>query len=105
VDEGHPVRIAWARRTPRVWIAGYGPQALTLAGRIADGVILQFADPALISCIAPVPRAALRSSEIQAAAAANYFKLGKVPACLASTLAHESQTPGFRRWSPTMSWI
>lgn len=26
VEEGHPVRIAWAERTPRVWIAGYGPQ-------------------------------------------------------------------------------
>ncbi len=30
------------------WIAGYGPKALRCAGRIGDGVILQFADPALI---------------------------------------------------------
>jgi alkanesulfonate monooxygenase SsuD/methylene tetrahydromethanopterin reductase-like flavin-dependent oxidoreductase (luciferase family) len=33
---------------PPVWVAGYGPKALRLAGRIADGVILQFADPHLI---------------------------------------------------------
>jgi len=25
MHQGHSVRIAWARRTPRVWIAGYGP--------------------------------------------------------------------------------
>jgi alkanesulfonate monooxygenase SsuD/methylene tetrahydromethanopterin reductase-like flavin-dependent oxidoreductase (luciferase family) len=31
-----------------VWIAAYGPKALHLTGRIADGVILQFADPNLI---------------------------------------------------------
>src|SRR5262249_19566248 len=37
MHQDHPVRIAWAERTPRVWIAGYGPQALKLAGRIADG--------------------------------------------------------------------
>jgi alkanesulfonate monooxygenase SsuD/methylene tetrahydromethanopterin reductase-like flavin-dependent oxidoreductase (luciferase family) len=31
-----------------VWVAGYGPKALRTAGRIGDGVILQFADPDLI---------------------------------------------------------
>lgn len=31
-----------------IWIAAYGPKALHLTGRIADGVILQFADPNLI---------------------------------------------------------
>ncbi len=41
-----------ARATLPAWIAGYGPKALRLAGRIADGVILQFADPHLIKwCI------------------------------------------------------
>jgi probable F420-dependent oxidoreductase len=48
--EGRPARLAWARGLPPpVWIAGYGPKVLELAGRIADGVILQFADPDLIS--------------------------------------------------------
>src|SRR4029077_662923 len=49
--EGQPARLSWAGTTgsPPVWIAGYGPKVLNLAGRIADGVILQFADPDLIA--------------------------------------------------------
>ncbi|MEX1173818.1 MAG: TIGR03842 family LLM class F420-dependent oxidoreductase [Chloroflexota bacterium] len=31
-----------------VWVAGYGPMALAMTGRVADGVILQLADPNLI---------------------------------------------------------
>ena len=46
--DGQPTRISWAKHSPRVWIAGYGPKVLHMAGRIADGIILQFADPALI---------------------------------------------------------
>jgi len=46
--DGQPARLAWTTGSPPVWIAGYGPKVLSLAGRIADGVILQFADPDLI---------------------------------------------------------
>jgi probable F420-dependent oxidoreductase len=46
--DGQPTRLAWAEYPPRVWIAGYGPKVLHMAGRVADGIILQFADPALI---------------------------------------------------------
>ena len=48
--EGVSARFTWANGgVPPVWIAGYGPKALRTAGRIGDGVILQFADPDLIS--------------------------------------------------------
>ncbi|HEX4784634.1 MAG TPA: TIGR03842 family LLM class F420-dependent oxidoreductase [Candidatus Sulfotelmatobacter sp.] len=47
--DGQPTRITWAKDSPRVWIAGYGPKVLHMAGRVADGIILQFADPALIA--------------------------------------------------------
>jgi len=47
--DGEQVRIDWASGELPVWIAGYGPKALHLTGRVADGVILQFADPHLIS--------------------------------------------------------
>lgn len=47
--DGQPTRLSWATRSPRVWIAGYGPKVLDLAGRVADGIILQFADPDLIA--------------------------------------------------------
>lgn len=46
--EGQPTRLSWAKIPPRVWIAGYGPKVLHMAGRVADGIILQFADPDLI---------------------------------------------------------
>jgi probable F420-dependent oxidoreductase len=46
--EGQTIQLTWSKTTPNVWVAGYGPKALQLAGRIADGVILQFADPDLI---------------------------------------------------------
>lgn len=47
---GQPVRLPWADTNAPlpIWIAAYGPKALHLTGRIADGVILQFADPDLI---------------------------------------------------------
>jgi probable F420-dependent oxidoreductase len=51
--DGEAIRMPWAQPTKLpVWLAAYGPKALNLTGRIADGVILQFADPDLIKwCI------------------------------------------------------
>src|SRR5207248_6833547 len=40
--EGQSTRLSWAKGSPPVWIAGYGPKVLQLAGKIADGIILQF---------------------------------------------------------------
>jgi len=57
--EGQPTQISWASGSPRVWIAGYGPKVLDLAGRVGDGVILQFADPDLIQwCVGFVNKGA-----------------------------------------------
>ena len=49
VSEGASLQLPWAGtwKLP-VWIAGYGPMALAMTGRIADGLILQLADPDLI---------------------------------------------------------
>ena len=46
--DGEQIRMEWASGDLPVWIAGYGPKALHMAGRVADGIILQFADPHLI---------------------------------------------------------
>src|SRR5581483_4976391 len=46
--DGEPIKMDWASGELPVWIAGYGPKALQLTGRVADGVILQLADPHLI---------------------------------------------------------
>ncbi len=47
--EGAMLELPWAPEFPLpVWIAGYGPVALKLTGRIADGAMLQIGDPDLI---------------------------------------------------------
>ena len=47
--EGTELKLTWSpgHKLP-VWIAGYGPVALKLTGRIADGSMLQIGDPDLI---------------------------------------------------------
>ena len=46
---GSKVRIPWVRDGKLdVWMAGYGPKALALIGRKADGFILQLADPVIL---------------------------------------------------------
>jgi probable F420-dependent oxidoreductase len=43
------VEIPWVRDGKLdVWMAGYGPKALSLTGRKADGFILQLADPVIL---------------------------------------------------------
>src|SRR5579863_287567 len=73
--DGQPTRLTWAKDSPRVWIAVYGPKVLHMAGRVADGIILQFADPALIEwCLGFVKEGAKaagrdpRAIEVMAAA-------------------------------------
>jgi len=52
-------QLSWATGAPPVWVAGYGPKVLNMAGRVADGVILQFADPDLIEwCVSFVHQGA-----------------------------------------------
>src|SRR3954467_14914075 len=48
------LQLKWARTDlPDIpmWIAGYGPKALAVAGRVADGVITQIAHPPTIPWI------------------------------------------------------
>ena len=61
-----------------VWVAGYGPMAIAMTGRVADGIILQLADPDLIRWFvgqvreaAAPPDATRRSIQVQAAAPAH----------------------------------
>lgn len=58
---GKELKLEWARselgEIP-MWIAGYGPKALAVAGRVADGVIIQLADPQIIQWIMDTARKA-----------------------------------------------
>jgi probable F420-dependent oxidoreductase len=58
---GTQVRIPWiADGVPElpVWMAGYGPKALDLVGRCADGFVLQLADPYLVEWTVKTVKAA-----------------------------------------------
>jgi probable F420-dependent oxidoreductase len=58
---GKELELTWARKeVPEIpmWIAGYGPRALAVAGRVADGVIIQLADPVIIQWIMDTARKA-----------------------------------------------
>ena len=48
-----PVKFSWAEgyELP-VWVAAYGPKALSSAGRVGDGVILQVAEPTIVRWLA-----------------------------------------------------
>jgi probable F420-dependent oxidoreductase len=47
--EGTQLQLPWAGRWQLpVWVAGYGPMAIAMTGRVADGLILQLADVDLI---------------------------------------------------------
>jgi probable F420-dependent oxidoreductase len=53
------LELAWVRsELPEIemWIAGYGPRALAVAGRVGDGVIIQLADPQIIQWIMETAR-------------------------------------------------
>ena len=73
--DGQPTRLTWAPGASPVWVAGYGPKVLEMAGRVADGIILQFADVDLIDwCLGFVRAGAkaagrdMKSIEVMAAA-------------------------------------
>ena len=61
--EGATLELPWASgyRLP-VWIAGYGPVALKLTGRIADGAMLQIGDPDLVRWFVSQVRASAREA-------------------------------------------
>ncbi|MCG3142104.1 MAG: F420-dependent glucose-6-phosphate dehydrogenase [Anaerolineae bacterium] len=74
--DGQAIQLPWADAgVPPTWIAGYGPKVLTAAGKYADGIIMQFADPHLIKwCLEFVKQGAqeagrdYREIRVQAAA-------------------------------------
>jgi probable F420-dependent oxidoreductase len=85
-QDGTPLKLTWTvgGKLP-VWIAGYGPKALELTARIADGVILQLAEPALIRWFVGQLRDAARAAgrdpdEIQVMAAAPAH-VGDIASC------------------------
>jgi len=97
VYEGQPLQLPWADGgVPPVWIAGYGARALQCAGRIADGVILQFADPHLIAwCLGFVRDGAAAAGRDPA----RLRVMSAAPVCVADDVAAAREQV---RWFPAM---
>jgi probable F420-dependent oxidoreductase len=94
--EGTELQLTWSRgdKLP-VWIAGYGPVALKLTGRIADGSMLQIGDPDLIRWFA----SQVRDSAVLAGRDPNAVKV------MAAAPAHVGDLDDARdrtRWFPAL---
>ncbi|NKY38707.1 TIGR03842 family LLM class F420-dependent oxidoreductase [Cellulomonas septica] len=60
---GRTVRFPWAKGSALdVWVAAYGPLALTLTGEVGDGFILQLADPDIAAWTIKVVRDAAEAA-------------------------------------------
>src|SRR5947209_12556997 len=92
------LKLDWARTEPEIpmYVAGYGPRALGVAGRVGDGVIIQLADPEISRWIIERARDAA-------------VKAGRDPDALAPIVCApavvDSDLPRWReepRWFPAM---
>jgi probable F420-dependent oxidoreductase len=85
--EGTALQIPWVAPDGRlpVWMAGYGPKALDLVGRAADGFILQLADPYLVEWTIKSVRAA---AEAAGRDPASITMCVAAPAYVSDDLAH-----------------
>ena len=93
------LQLKWVRpELPEIpiWVAGYGPKALAVAGRVGDGVIIQLADPQIVTWIMDTARKAAEEA-------------GRDPAalkCIVSAPSHISEDIAASReqvrWFPAM---
>jgi probable F420-dependent oxidoreductase len=96
---GKHLQLKWVRpELPEIpmWVAGYGPKALAVAGRVGDGVIIQLADPEIIQWIMATARQAAEEA-------------GRDPSqlkCIVGAPAYVGDDLGFARdqvrWFPAM---
>jgi probable F420-dependent oxidoreductase len=95
--DGTGVQLKWSEgnRLP-VWVAAYGPMALRCAGRVADGVILQLADPFIIEWALRYLR---EGAEQAGRNPADIKVMAAAPAYLSDDLAHAREQV---RWFPAL---
>jgi probable F420-dependent oxidoreductase len=94
--EGTELQLPWTGHWQLpVWVAGYGPMAITMTGRVANGLILQLADPDLIRWFV----SQLRDAEIAAGRPAGSVKVqAAAPAHIAPRDVGRERT----RWFPAL---
>jgi probable F420-dependent oxidoreductase len=94
--EGTELQLPWTGHWQLpVWVAGYGPMAITMTGRVANGLILQLADPDLIRWFV----AQLRDAEMAAGRPVGSVKVqAAAPAHVAPRDVGRERT----RWFPAL---
>src|SRR3954449_6451895 len=94
--EGTELVLPWTGRWELpVWVAGYGPMALAMAGRVADGVILQLGDPDLVRWFV----SQLREAEVAAGRAPGTVK---VQAAAPAHVGDREDGRDRTRWFPAL---
>ncbi len=95
-DCPNPVQFPWAvgYELP-VWVAAYGPKALTSAGKVGDGLILQIAEPAICKWLGDQ---AIAAGKAAGRDMSNYKIMAAAPAFLGDRAAAREAT----RWFPAM---
>jgi probable F420-dependent oxidoreductase len=93
------LELKWVRdELPDVplWVAGYGPKALAVAGRVGDGVIIQLADPVIIQWIMDTAR---RAAEEAGRDASDLKCIVGAPSHISDDVADAREQS---RWFPAM---
>ena len=99
------LKLAWVRpELPEIpmWVAGYGPKALAVAGRVSDGVIIQLADPVIIQWIMATAREA--AAEAGRDPPSSSASSARRATSRTTSPMRASRCAGSRRWSRTTSW-
>ncbi|HWF54962.1 MAG TPA: TIGR03842 family LLM class F420-dependent oxidoreductase [Solirubrobacteraceae bacterium] len=94
---GQELQLAWAQGRSEIpmYVAGYGPRALAVAGRVGDGVIIQLADPEITAWI-------MARAE-QAAAAVGRAGAALAPiVCAPAVIGDRGRGRDAVRWFPAM---
>lgn len=79
-----------------MYLAGYGPRALAVAGRVSDSVIIQLADPEIVDWIMGIARKAAKEDGRDPDALA---PIVCAPACVSADLERAREQV---RWFPAM---
>jgi probable F420-dependent oxidoreductase len=95
--EGTPTQLKWSTGWPlEVWVAAYGPKALATVGRVADGLIMQLADPFIVEWSLPYVR---RAAEEAGRSADAIEVMSAAPAYVTDDLPHAREQV---RWFPAL---
>ncbi|MBO9395892.1 TIGR03842 family LLM class F420-dependent oxidoreductase [Shimia sp. R9_2] len=95
-DAPNPIQFPWATgyELP-VWVAAYGPKALSSAGRVGDGLILQIAEPAIIKWLTDQ---AIAAGEAEGRDMSNFGVMAAAPAYTGDRAKGREAT----KWFPAM---